>query len=48
VTNRPNFKGRNLASSHNYTAEKKLLHKLRARKSYDLPAKFAAGRNGSA
>jgi hypothetical protein len=33
--------------SHNYTAEKKLLHKLRARKSYDLSAKFAAGRNGS-
>jgi hypothetical protein len=26
---------------HNYTAEKKLLHKRRARKSYDLPAKFA-------
>jgi hypothetical protein len=32
---------------HNYTAEKKLLHKQRARKSHDLPAKVAAGRNGS-
>jgi hypothetical protein len=34
---------------HNYTAKQKLLHKRRARKSYDLPAKtsvfLAAGNN---
>jgi hypothetical protein len=32
---------------HNYTAKKKLLRKRRACKSHDLPAKIAAGRNGS-
>jgi hypothetical protein len=32
---------------HNYTAEQKLLHKRQACKSHDLPAKIAAGRNGS-